>query len=647
MADSKLAEPAPDSIPSLDPDKLKRRPVWPVLAVIALLFGGIGVAVWQVWLKPKPKAHRVLLLVGTEVGGVPGAWWGRDGRSSARCADAFAEHLGAPADKEKKGGLGLDVVPAGDPGTLAKLDGKVERAELLEAARSLEAGLVLFGTVKGLGGRALAGSDDQKDFGFELALELVPTEAPGEAVHIAIPQRFYFTGATEEAALDELCPELPKQVLPRLAVAVSDLPLVDALAKAAPNQRNIDETTAIARLDPLFKLAHRFREATKKRAEDEKRARESDAKQEHGKAKKTLVSEFLGEEYYVGAGPGEGLVLMSLPRASVLKDDTALSFTMGELHEQLRLATKDGSPQRLLLETFNVFSFPSVSADGKWVAAVLDNRQWSKSLVILGVDDASLTEVASHRAHYFSTPRIAPDGSRVAYYASDCRNCPESLALVGRDGKNLREILPGGFARLSLPYFTSDGKELVFATSQPNEPTSVWVADAATGARTAVLGAAAKKKGAEPDKPPQPAADPDAPPPVDPAFDHPVPSPDGSFFIVVEESADGTFVGRFDRAAGSYKRLAPILCTRLEMSPDGKWVAVETPDGKDADDPVPGDIEIALVSTTTGEVRQLTLNGQKDTLAGFSRDGKRVFFHQGNRDADGHAWNNRVYWVEP
>ena len=637
MGEPEGTPPADDSAPSLDAEKLRPRPMWPALVLLGLVIAAVSAFAVLVLFKSKPRPNRALLLVATEVDGVRGEWWGAHGRLSARCADAFAEQLGPGVDRSKSDGLGMDVVPAGDPDVLARLEGKSSRDELLAEASAMEVGLVVLGVVKSTTEVSLSGSDGLNDHAFELSLELAPTAEGAASASFAPELAFHEPGKTTEDALAALCTELPKRVLPALATAIADLPLIADLVAKPAGQRNLDETAAIAKIDPLLKLAFRQREATKKRAADQQALEEQDRRGEQGKLPKHALGAFLDEDYFVGPGPGDELLLMSLPRTTFLQND-ALRFDMVPAHERLRLVGPQGELRPPLLECFNIYSYPSASPDGRFAVAVLDHRQWSKALVIVDTASGLLREVTSHRAHYFSTPRVSPDGGHIAFYGSDCRGCPERLELIGSDGSGRREILPGGFDRLSMPRWSPDGKKLYFAFSQDGGPMSVWAADVDSGERSAVFGVAAMS--ATPAKA-------DAEAGSISSYDRPTPMADGSAIAAVEVGSDGSWIVLFDLARGTLRRLAQLAASHIEVSPDGGSLAVETIDAIDRDDPAPGDSEIALVSVATGEVRQLTLNGTNDDLAGFSRDGRRIYFHQGSQDPAGKHWDNRVYWLEP
>ena len=609
-----------------------RRKGW-VLGVLLGILATLVLGVWWLALRPKPKGNRLLVLIRTENrDGTVGAWWATGGRASGRCADKLDDALS---------GLGMDVVKAGDAKTVDALEGRSGEVELRKAARGLEAGLVLSGTLRVVEARELGGSDGQKDFGLNLELELASSDdsagtrlAPGDD-----PLRVHVPAADEPAALLGACEQLPATIVPLVALHLREVPQVKALLEREPRGRGLDDTVVVERLRPLFELGQRHAEAARLRSEAEQQLRDRDAKQERGELRKQLLGDFLGEEYWVGDGPGSDLVLMRLPYRPTLPDASAERYELRPEHEQLVRASADGKARRTLLEVFNIFSYPSVSADGGSVALVLDQRQWSKALGVASVADGTVRELVVHRSHYFSSPTISPDGRRVVFWSSPNRDADKSLEVIGTDGSDRRVLVPAPWARMDQPAWSPDSRSIVLSLKGLDERTaSVWRIDVSTGERTLLLGTPARA-----------AAAPRAGAPVElpSSFLRPTVAPDGSFVAVVEETAQGMWLGRFELVDQHYQRLAQGPAGRLSISPDSRRIALETAPTTDPDDPAKEDLEIALVAATGGAARLLTRNDIDDSLAGWSRDGRRLYFHQTGADPDGKHRDNRIYWVEP
>lgn len=603
-----------------------------VVLVAALLAGLVVVARFS--LRPRPRPHRVLVVLATETrDGARGAWWtGPGGRASARCADVLLEKLRA---------IGLEAVPAGARDVADALAERTTPAELVAAATRLEAALVVVGKLQVVGAQPLSGSDGQTDYAVELRAELRSATADASQPLGDPPPRLHLTAGDEQAALLSACEALPERLLPQLATALSELgPVKEALARE-PRRRSLDERMALERMAPALELARRVVAARTDQAKAEQSRRDDDARREQGPLPKHLLGSFIGEEYWVGPGPGDAIALMALPTWNQLSEDGAGTFVRKADHELLLLARADGSERRPLLETYNVYSFPSVSADGAHVAAVLDQRQWSKALVVVDVAGGAQREVVSHRSHYFSSPLLSPDGSRLLFWASTERDGEQSLEVVRVDGQERRVLVPGPFARMDLPAWSVDGRSVFVSLQELGQPRAVlWRLDAQTGERQPLVGAqangeamaaAAEAAGAEPPS----------------SWHRPTPAPDGSYLALVEQTERGVWIGRLELPAGPYRRLASIGVGRMAVSPDSRTIAFETAPTSDPDDPRASDTEIALLGVDGTPPRILTRNTGDDTLGGWGRDGRRLYFQQRDPELVGQRPCHRIYWLEP
>jgi Tol biopolymer transport system component len=527
------------------------------------------------------------------------------------------------------------------------LEGRVEPSELREGARALEAGLLLRGALKVVAAQPLGGSADEADHTLVFEGELFSTvDQQGRAVGEP-PLRIHRSAATDEAALLESCDELAEQLAPRVAEAAVSFPSIAALLDPGASSRGLDERVIADRLGPLVGLVASYGEARSKRAAAERRLRARDRKLEQGPRAKHLVGAYLGEEYFVGPGAGGTILTMALPARLVVDDPVKATYRMQPGHEQLLLRRPDGGVERVLVELFNLYSYPSVSADGSVVAYVADHRRWSKALHVAELAGGAAEEIFHHRSHYPSSPVIAPDGSRIAFVYGETRRGPKRLEIVDRDGSDRRVLVAGPLDRLDLPAWSPDGAAL-YVTFQPSgQPhSSLWRIDAATGEATALLGDA--RRAAEPSEPER-LAGPEAEPRAGggSSFASPAVAPDGSF-VLVAEGADGAgWLGRYEVDSGAYRRLLQARVGRIAISPAGDRIAFETGPTAHPDDPHTADVEIAVMSARGEQLELLTLNARRDGLAGWSRDGKRIYFHQGNRDPDGHRYDNRIYWLEP
>lgn len=607
-----------------------RRSRWVLVAMLLVVLVGV-VVVARLASQPKPRPHRLLVLLTTKsADGVVGSWWGRDGQASGRCADRLFDRLGA---------LGLDVVRAGHADTLDRLSGRTSPAELREAARELEAGMVLAGAIEVVTSAELTGSDGQQEVVLELHLAVQSTQGEDQVEVGEGAVRMVQVAKTEADALLGACDQLPERVAPALAAAIVELPQLRALLAEEQGQRDLDASVVVEKLAPLRKLAEGWRAAKRRRAEQAKRLEEQDAKQERGAKKKHRLSAFLAEEYFVGAGAKDGVIVMALPTRGVLADDQGEQLQMRAEHEQLVWVGADGTERKVLLQLFNIYSYPSVSADGSAVALVVDHRQWSKALQVVSLPDGAAREITHHRSQYFSSPLISPDGSRIVFWSSQARGGERRLEIIGADGSDRRVLVAGPWEHMDLPVWAPDGRALYLCMrGLDDDGASLWRVEPEGGEPTALLGPAAQASGSPED---------DSADGASRSFAQPSVSAQGDFIVVVERRDGDSWLGRYELGDGSYRRLAPVPVGRAEISPDGKWIAFETQPTKHPDDAAQGDQEIALLPAGGGAPKQLTINATKDTLAGWSRDGGRIYLHQGNRDPDGRRYDNRIYWIEP
>jgi hypothetical protein len=547
-----------------------------------------------------------------------GAWWGSGGRASGRCADKLDETLS---------GLGMDVVKAGATRTLDVLEGQSSPAELRAAARKLEAAVILSGTLSVTDVQELSGSDGQKDVGFDLDLELGSPDDPTGVPVAERPLRLHVVAGDEQAALLAACEQLPANVVPLVATRLRELPAIRSLLESEGKGRGVDDAVALERLRPLLDLARRHSEADKARHETEQQLLERDAKQEHGELRKHLVGDFLAEQYWVGRASGPDVLVMRLPYRLAFPEGGGERFERRPEHEQIVRGSADGRNWTPLVEVYNIFSYPSASADGASVALVIDHRQWSKALAVASMRDGAVRELVAHRSQYFSSPVISPDGQRVVFWSSLERDGDKSLEVIGADGSGRRVLVPPPWARMDQPEWLPDSRTIVLSLVEAGETlSSVWQIDVSSGERSMILRAA---------------ADPPS------SFLRAAAAPDGSYLVVVEQGAAGMWLGRVDLGDRSYTRLIQAPAGRACVSPDSSRIAFETAPTTDADDAIKEDAELALVASAGGAPRLLTRNAIDDALGGWSRDGRRLYFHQNGADPDGKHRNNRIYWIEP
>jgi hypothetical protein len=604
--------------------------------VLLILAVGAGVVAFMLLGRKPPRLDRVAVLVAVEtLDGKRGAWWDGGDRASAR----FAETLVKPLEKE-----GLSVVATADAEATKALSGATSDEALREAARALEAGIIVTGTLKVVRSRPLAGSE-MTEYTIEARLAASESAPDGATVPVSeAPIELNVPAASEDRALLQAAEDLPALAQTGIASALVQLPAVARLQGEAATLAS-DELALASKYEPLVRAARFRKEELDRRAEEERAAAEADTKGERGALKKSLLGAYFAEEYLVGPAADGRLVVLAEPHhVDVLATAGAYELRRGD--ERLLLVDPATGARTVLAEMYNVFSFPDVSADGRSVAAVVDHRQWSKSLELIAVPDGASKQLLAHASEYYSGPSVAPDGSRVIFWHRECRRCPSSLDVILADGSGQRTLIPADEdGSRSVPRWSKDGRTLYLSIRPQGDPASIWAISVDSGERKAVLGVDAPQPEpdvvAEPSEGVELANEPSG-------YEDPMVAPDGSFLVALERTDEGTHLGRLDLATGTWRRLASLPAQNVEIAPDGSRIAFETWRTNELEQQgYRGDTEVALVPADGGEVRLLTSNDQDDTLAAWSPDGKRVYFHQQSKDPTGKRYTNRIWWVEP
>lgn len=625
-----------------------------IFALIVLI--AIGVGVWQVFFVVRPRPNRVIVLINTQtVDGKTDAWWHGDQGPSRDIASALNKELDE---------LGLEVVRMSD--AMEALDGVSDEAGMREAARQLRAGYAIIGELRATDVRGVTGSVLQ-DVTLELDLALLSTldDAGAVPIHVA-PIRMHDLGPSEADAIAAAGERVPTISLAAIAGSLGETPLVVRLRKSAAGDLSQDELILAGELKKLISLANQYLNELERRITVEAEASIIDIEDERG-PEKNLIGDFLGEAYFVSLGPGADVIIERQPRTLVL-DKNGADFELHRGYETLIRVTPDGIGERVF-ETFNIFSEASVSASGETAAVVLDQHQVNKALTLVDLDDGTSTELLRHPRHYFSGPKLAPDGKRTTFWYRECRRrCPSSLEVIDADGSG-RKVLVSEFAFMWVPRWAPDGGQLYVAfRPERGAKASLWAIDPQTAEAKPLLGeaapAAALEPAATPAPPPEAApevdtgeggepeaaeespAPPEAPPPPSEFQDIDI-APDGSFLVVNEVVGRGeSWLGRLELATGKYERVAQLAIERLALSPDGRRVAVETKTGEHPDDVSTWDTEIVVVPLDGGAPTFVTINGKRDILHEWSRDGTRIYFSQSGRDPEyERRRTHRVFWV--
>lgn len=642
----------------------------PVFLVLGLTLA--AAVAWYFFLRaPDLQPNKVLVAVQTQdMDGEVGIWWGARARPSAR----FVDQLNKEFEKS-----GLEFVDPASPEVLDALKAvATDDASLQAAAASMGAAYTLAGTLELVGMQTLE-PGTLSDYTAIVALRVLPSDPAETAVALTgSRERFHAVAEDGEKALLQMAAELPRVLFSPISHAFIQMPSLARL-DVDPAQLATADLALAGKVERLFHAGKLWANQLTMRQEEEARERTAEEETERGLSRER-VGELLDEEYFVGPTHDSRIVVMTEPHyLQLLPGQGAYDLSRG--HEQLQLVNPDTKERTTLLEVYNIFSYPDVSEDGKTVAAVLDRRQYSKALVTVSVETGELKELAVEPDEYFSSPEISANGKRVAVWHRERRRAPSELLVFDVAGGEPTVVWPADSEQsLSVPSWTPDENSLYFSVTPSGELASIWRVDVASPEPKAVLGPAADgvpsgSDEAEPDddsddiganegddeagggdegddaagddgegEDDMPAAPAEA---SRQGFDRPTVSPDGTKLAVFEYGGAGRYIGLFDIASGSYERIWEGRAQWLRWSPDGTRIAFESWRTDFPDDPRDRDTEVVVLDVAKRSIVPVTVNAEDDSVMGWSRDGKRVFFHQGSRDPDGDRWTNRIYWATP
>ena len=440
-----------------------------------------GSAAAWFFLRTDVSTDRLLVAVETELAdGTRGSWWGRRGRPSARLAD----RLGDPLSK-----LGVDVVAPGDPEVVQALTDVPAGPELLDAAAGLGAAYVLQGTLRIVDATPLLGGN-QMDYAAELSLSIAETVGDGKGSTVTeAPIRLHAMAESEEEALLEIAADVADVALSSIATRLVETERYRALDRE-PTELASDDLRLAGKLEKVFQLAKFRADQLVMRDEQREAALEAAAEGETGSHQKNLVGDVLAEEYFVGTAADGRIVAMTEPHhVEVSRGRSVYWIRRG--HEQLVLIDPDSGERERVLETFNIFSYPSVSADGKRAVFVADHRQYSKALTLLDLESGELRPLIHDRDEYFSGPELSPSGDRVAFWQRESRRSDSRLVVMDAEpGAESRVLVDVGEGSMTSPIWSKDGASIYLGLKPDDERSSVWRVDVGTGERSVLLGPA-------------------------------------------------------------------------------------------------------------------------------------------------------------
>lgn len=612
-----------------DPNWRPKRSKVPIIIAVVFLLAA-AVAAYFLFFVKSPKADRILVVIATERSdGTWEAWWD-DGEEAS---EQLAKGLNKLLEEH-----GMRVVKP-DKEARERLKGLKSLDELRDAAVDMEAGFVLVGVIKTVNVQEVAHSDGYKDFSFEVQVQFVNNVDRAAAVDLnERPLRFFFQGKDEAKAMVEVTADMPPYLMSMLAHKMVGTPALEPLATTPVEELPKGDVKLAGTMKKMFALGRKHQLALEQRAEfgtvDEKKAADA----EHGDAKPVRIGGHVEETYLVGRGPEDRILLSYNPRWVLVRPDQP-KYELMRAHEQIVSANPDGKQRKLVFETYNFYSGRSVSADGNWVACIVDHHRNAKSLSLISVADGKKTDVLVDPNHYYSGPAVSPTGKRIAFYYSPFKGGGRNFQVIKADGTGQRTLVED-WNYMWPPRWAPDERTLYVAMKQ-NRRSTLWAFDTDTGAKTALLGPAAGAVAPLADDVGAGAAMPRVS-----NFKQFDLSRDGRFAIISEHAHDGQWIGRFDITSRTYKRLVKADSERIVISPEMAWVAFETPRTRDQDEDNPWDQEIALIPVEGGEPNVVTENAIDDQLLMWSRDGKRIYFSQRGHDPDSRRGTNRVYWVD-
>jgi Tol biopolymer transport system component len=585
--------------PELRPSRAK----WFLL----LLLPAGGVGGWYYWThRPEPPfPNRFMVVVETQdaAGGV-GRWWGAGGKVSARFADKLSELLAT---------RGLDPAKATDPKTFEVLAGAEDSDALTGAAASLRAAHLIDGTLATVICEALP-EGVGVDCTFQLDLELLGVDPTDSAPETRESLVWHTVALTEEEAMLNAAERLAERAIPWATRGLVKSPALIRIKEGKGRLTQVENSLSKP-TNELFRFVQQVDFISARRARE---ASEAEADNTWQPAGATRLGGYLDEEYFIAPLEGQEVLLMTIPRHVEVHKGLG-SYELREGYERLEAVDLATKSRRLVLETYNIYSWPAVSADGKTAVVIRDYQGMAKALVAIEVATGKLEELASHKDHYFSTPRPSPDGTKVAFWYSQGRGEKDSLQVIDRATRKRTVLIPldHDFELMTVPSWAPDGKTLYLSTEDPLETQRAWAFDVETGTRRPF---------------PKPTLAEGEDPELALALElaYPVVSPDGKTLAALQPTTeDEVELVLVEIPSGTVKKLADGSFDSLAWSPDGRFLLADH-----------GDYDASVIDVASGQVKRVD---EQSKVGGWSPDGKTVLVEQRGGDPSGDGHTHRVY----
>ena len=290
-----------------------------------------------------------------------------------------------------------------------------------------------------------------------------------------------------------------------------------------------------------------------------------------------------------------------------------------------------------------------MAPDGKFLAVADKNSQEEPlSIYLVSVETGEKRKVTTPSAGAAgdSYPAFSPDGKTLAFVRSSSRATTD-LYLLGLDVGATRRLTFDNTSILGLAW-TSDGREIVFASRRGGSIYSLWRIPAAGGTPErlptigqSVVSPAISRQGnhlaytqslddqniwsLELDTAGRAEA---ATSLISSTLDDNGPdySPDGRKVVFASNRSGGFGIWVCDRDGANPVQLidrGPYLTGTPRWSPDGRWIAF---DSRSNDAGREGNADIYVISAEGGQPRRLTSEPSEDVTPSWSRDGKWIYF---------------------
>jgi len=385
---------------------LKRRPMWPVFAVLLLVFGGAGGGLY--WYLTRPDPLKVLVAIDVE-----GQWW--DGsKPAARLADKVGEGL------EK---IGFEPIKGGDP----KVDKILARSKTPEeAARKLGAGYVITGT---------------------LAPEIIEHPVAGKYIEVRTKARLSVRyigdpeGVAETSEIEAWSGAKDRNdALTLLADNVADRVFDVAVPKITGH--HVIKELLDGDLSTMVKLAEakKYVEAREHRLDRTQKSYDR-VDQEHAEGSKsplpiTYYASFAADDLLGGVGE-KGMLLRTADVTPFIVPSTLDLGWVNHL-ETITWRTPD-KKDTVVWSGYHVLGYPAVAPEGAPVVFVEDLFGWAKTITVVESDGTSRRVRVDPQAR-FDNPKVAPGGKSIVTYLRPCRSCQSNIAAISlSDGKSIFE----------------------------------------------------------------------------------------------------------------------------------------------------------------------------------------------------------------